>query len=205
MQTLNGPTHALNGRNGHAPNGVAARPAAPLDAVSDGAAPPPKGAQPKTPPPPAGRGPGGRFAPGNRCARGNPQARRMAALRSALQESATPERLKERGEALYKQAAAGDTAAAKLWLSYVVGRPPGAVDADRLDLDEYRLWEAAPSAAEVLRALVDGFDPALAAEMLGVLLKRDPEKAQAKLYDDKDLLARVVEIRNRRDAQGPRR
>jgi hypothetical protein len=40
-----------------------------------------------------------------------------------------------------------------------------AVDADRLDLDEWQLLDAAPTDAQVMRALLQGCDPALAAEV----------------------------------------
>src|SRR5262249_28191143 len=82
-------THDTHSMNGHVPapstNGTPR-----LPTVSDGS----NGAAPTT----GGRGAGGKFAPGNKHGRGNPHARRMAALRQAFLSAATPERLKELGE-----------------------------------------------------------------------------------------------------------
>jgi hypothetical protein len=152
-------------RNGHPP---AACPAGspPLDAVSTvdlpGAATrPPGDGKPSA----EGRTAKGTFAPGNTVARGNPNARRMAALRSALLECLTGERMKALGERLYAAAVGGDWTAAKLLLAYAVGKPREAVDADRLDLDEWKLLDAAPTLAQYLRLSMDGVDPKDAAEL----------------------------------------
>jgi hypothetical protein len=80
----------------------------------------------------------GRFAPGNRFGKGNPHARRMAALREAFLAVATEERMRQLGERLYAAAAAGDWQAAKLFLLFAIGRPAAAVDPDGLDRAE---WE----------------------------------------------------------------
>lgn len=86
---------------------------------------------------PSPNGPNGRFAPGNPGGPGNPYARRVAALRTALLEAVTPEALGELARALVKQAKAGDVAAAKLVLSYLVGAPSAStVDPDRLEQHE---------------------------------------------------------------------
>jgi hypothetical protein len=100
-----------------------------------------------------------RFA-SNQFARGNPNARKMAALRAALVEAATVERMKALGEKLYELAMAGDLAAAKLLLAYAVGKPRDAVDADLLDLDEWSIANGAPTVGEFLRAFVDSMRPA---------------------------------------------
>jgi hypothetical protein len=118
-----------------------------------------------------GRTAAGRFASGNRFAKGNPNARRMAALRSALLECATPERMQALGDKLYAAALGGDWTAAKLLLAYAIGKPPRGVDADRLDLDEWRLLDAAPTLAQVYCALFDAVNPGLAAEILQMFLK----------------------------------
>src|SRR5262249_42545557 len=99
-----------------------------------------------------GRDAGGRFARGNKGGPGNPHARRVAALRSALLEALTPERMQTLAERLYDRPLAGDTAAAKLLLAYALDRPAPAVDPDRLDLDEWRLRQDCPQLAEVVEA-----------------------------------------------------
>jgi hypothetical protein len=55
-----------------------------------------------------GRGPGGRFAKGDPGGPGNPNARRVALLRSALLVSVTPEAVQQVAAALLAQAKAGD-------------------------------------------------------------------------------------------------
>ncbi|MDA1267304.1 MAG: hypothetical protein O2816_19660 [Planctomycetota bacterium] len=47
------------------------------------------------------------------------------------------------------KARSGDVAAARLVLSYVVGRPTDAPDPDRLDEQELRLLKAAPSVLDL--------------------------------------------------------
>ena len=96
-----------------------------------------------------GRDAGGRFAVGNRLGKGNPHARRMAALRQAFLSVATEERMKALGEKLYAAAVSGDWQAAKLFLLFVVGRPADAVDPDALDRDEWKQSQEWPHPADV--------------------------------------------------------
>src|SRR5262249_47953035 len=69
-------------------------------------------------PSPKGRSGDGRFAPGNQIATGNPGNKRMRELRKALIDSATPEAVREVGEALQEMARGGDVQAAKVWLDH---------------------------------------------------------------------------------------
>ncbi len=69
----------------------------------------------------------GRFRPGNKAAAGNPFARKVAALRTALLDAVTPDDV----HAL----AAGLLGAAKVLLAYCVGRPAEPPNPDRLELD----------------------------------------------------------------------
>ena len=144
--------HATNGvltvqRNGHVPVG---------DGVNGAAPAPAEGRDSSS----------GRFVAGNRYGKGNPHARRMAALRQAFLSSATEERLKELGEKLLAAALAGDWVAAKLYLGFVIGRPGPAVDIDRLDLDEWKVLNSNPPRAEVLLSLGDLVCAEGASEML---------------------------------------
>jgi hypothetical protein len=79
-----------------------------------------------------GRDAKGRFAPGNKAARGNPFARRMARLRSRALAAVSGPDLETVVSQLVAAAQAGDVAAAKVLLPYVLSRPPEAVDPDRL-------------------------------------------------------------------------
>jgi hypothetical protein len=132
-----------NGVNRLASNGIVG--AAPLEPSATAAVEAAK-------PPTEGRSAGGRFAVGNRLGKGNPHARRMAALRQAFLSVATEERMKALGEKLYAAAVSGDWQAAKLFLLFVVGRPADAVDPDALDRDEWKQSQEWPHPADVLEA-----------------------------------------------------
>ena len=125
-----------------------------------------------------GRGPGGRFAPGNRLAQGNLVNRRMYYLRARLLSAISPAAIEAAGRQLCAQAEAGDLAAIRVLLDYAVGRPPQAValsgpDGEPLGTDWGRVQaaltealapfaEARVAVALKLRGLVDdrGAEPA---------------------------------------------
>jgi hypothetical protein len=83
-----------------------------------------------------GREAKGQFAKGNSGGPGNPYARQVAALRKAAIEAVTSDDIREVMNALKEKAKAGDLAAAKLLLSYTLGKPVPAPDPDRLDRHE---------------------------------------------------------------------
>ena len=90
-----------------------------------------------------GRAAGGRFGSGNKFARGNPHARRVARLRAELLRAVRPEDLREVVVALLTQAKAGDVAAAKELLQRLLG-PPVELDLlERLEALERHLAEVA--------------------------------------------------------------
>src|SRR4051794_12760335 len=60
-----------------------------------------------------GRGGAGRFAPGNKLAKGNPHAKRVARLRAALLKAVSPADLREVIGALLTAAKGGDVPAAR--------------------------------------------------------------------------------------------
>ena len=70
-----------------------------------------------------GRGPRGRFAPGNRFGRGNPFAQKVAKLRAALLRAVSAGNVRAIIKGLVVKAKAGDVAAAKLLLDRVLGPP----------------------------------------------------------------------------------
>ena len=74
-----------------------------------------------------GRDAAGRFAKGNAGGPGNPNAKRVAALRSALLAAVTEEDIQEVVEALVREAKSGNVQATRELLSRVLG-PPDAVD-----------------------------------------------------------------------------
>jgi hypothetical protein len=88
-----------------------------------------------------GRIPQGKFGPGNKCAKGNPFAKRVARLQSALFKSVSPMDLREVVAALLASAKNGDVAAAKELLLRLLG-PPESVDLmERLDALESKIQQ----------------------------------------------------------------
>ena len=65
----------------------------------------------------------GRFVKGNKCAKGNPFAKKVAQLRAALLSAITPADVRAIIKKLVKQARSGDLAAAKEVFDRAVGRP----------------------------------------------------------------------------------
>src|SRR5262245_34415646 len=194
-----------NGKNGAAaPNGTP-----PLNPLGDGGAPTVAEAPKPTETAPAagdGRDKNGRFAKGWKGGPGNPFGRRVARLRQALLDAVTEQDVKDVVAALITRAKRYDTAAAKLLLSYAIGKPVQAADPDRLDLEEWRLLDSLPTQTELLRALYDTFSAEQAASLLQVvLLSREKEADQffKRLADDIEdedstTLERVVVERKKR-------
>ena len=88
-----------------------------------------------------GRDETGRFGPGNRFAKGNPHAKRVAQLRSAMLEAVSEDDLRQVITSMLSRAKAGDVPAAKVLLERVMG-PPEALDSmERLDALEEKLVE----------------------------------------------------------------
>lgn len=65
----------------------------------------------------------GRFLPGNPGGRGNPFAKRVAVLRSALLEAVTPEDIAAVVRALIDKAKSGDVAAIRELIDRCIGKP----------------------------------------------------------------------------------
>jgi len=68
----------------------------------------------------------GRFTAGNRGGPGNPHARKVARLRSAMLRAVSKQDIAEVIQTLVRRAKGGDTAAAKLLLERVLGQVPPA-------------------------------------------------------------------------------
>jgi hypothetical protein len=173
------------GRNGHA-NGTEPRPAAPPSTtVATVAAP----ATPAAPAPEAqspNHGACGRFVAGNKAAAGNSFHRAVAARRKALLEAVTDDDVRAIAGKLKRQALAGDTAAAKILLAYLIGKPASAASADDADLDlhELRLLRQAPLAVELLLHGLDGVPTDLAIDWLKRAAALQGAKALAPREDD---------------------
>ena len=96
-----------------------------------------------------GRDRKGKFVKGWKGGPGNPFARKVAKLRAALLDAVGEDDVAAVARKLVLKARGGNTEAAKLLLSYVVGRPAEAPDPDRADLDELRLARELPTPREV--------------------------------------------------------
>src|SRR5258708_14282164 len=116
----------------------------------------------------SGRDARGRFAKGNVGGPGNPFARKVAELRTALIDTVTAEDMRFIAEQLVVIARLGDLAAIKLLFQYVLGKPAAAVDPDTLDLQELDLYRRGPSAQEVHEVACERLPAAAVAEVLRV-------------------------------------
>src|SRR5262245_3530809 len=85
-------------------------------------------------PHPNGRTADGKFAAGNRLAKGNPFHRRLADLRKLFVETVGEDGVRQLAARLLEQSLAGDTLASKLVLEYCLGRPVAVADPDASDL-----------------------------------------------------------------------
>lgn len=83
-----------------------------------------------------GRNGNGKFACGNTFGRGNPHAKKVASLKSALLQSVSPSDIKKIIKGMVKKAQEGDTAAAKLILPYLIGQPPTNQDLEKLTSEQ---------------------------------------------------------------------
>jgi hypothetical protein len=87
----------------------------------------------------SGRKSNGQFAEGNKCGTGNPYARRVARLRSALLDAVGENGLTDIVQGMVTAAKGGDVAAAKLLLSYLLGKPVESVEPDYVEIHEREL------------------------------------------------------------------
>jgi hypothetical protein len=115
--------------------------------------------------------------------------------------------LRKLARKLLEQALAGDVAAARTLLAYLVGKPAAAVNPDEADLDEFRLIRERPSKAEAILALIDSALPGKLAEGLA-LLEPDGETAGEflqRLVKDRDSRSTAATVNAEREAKLKRR
>jgi hypothetical protein len=143
---------------------------------------------------PHGRDGRGRFAKGNKFGPGNPFARKVAALRTALIETVTEEDMRSIAQQLVVIARLGDMAAIKLLFQYVLGKPATAVDPDTLDLQELDLYRRGPSPKDVQEMACERLPAEAVAEVLriempclGASFKEDAARGALGIGPDDDL------------------
>jgi hypothetical protein len=105
-------------------------------------------------PPPSGRDAHGRFTKGNSGGPGNPFARQSAAIQRVFRSVVSEEKALALALKLMDMALEGNLVAAKLLLSYGVGRPQQAANPDTLDIQEWALWRQAPSMLEEMPKVI---------------------------------------------------
>src|SRR5262245_13748564 len=89
--------------------------------------------------PATGRDEKGRFGKGNSGGPGNPFMRQTARLRRAALDAVSGEDMRDVINALKEKAKTGDVQAARLLLSYTVGKPAGASDPDTANRHELQM------------------------------------------------------------------
>jgi hypothetical protein len=124
--------------------------------------------------PGAGRDARGRFARGNLGGPGNPFARQVAALRQAAVDAVSADDVRAIIAKMTEKALAGDVAAAKVVLSYAVGRPAAAPEPDRLDIEE---WDHFKATAPMMKEAGDLVTPDSA---LPIMLARAGRQARTR-------------------------
>lgn len=115
----------------------------------------------------------GRFLPGNRAGKGNPNLKRGKELRAAVREAVSPDELKAVLRELLKLAQGGDINAGRLLFSYVLGRPREQDAGDVISLDLPRIESAenlAAAGGKVLEAVGAGQIDLSTARGIGELL-----------------------------------
>jgi len=96
---------------------------------------------PEVSPPPTDRTPDGRFAKANPGGPGNPHARHCARMLALLRASISDEEMVAIIRKLVEKARAGDVSAAKLLMSYNLGKPAAAPNPDEIDRDEWEHYQ----------------------------------------------------------------
>ena len=86
---------------------------------------------------PKGRDTDGKYTKGNAGGPGNPHARACARMLQAFRDNITEEEMLQICRMLYVKAVGGDISAAKIILSYKIGKPLPAPHPDSIDRDEW--------------------------------------------------------------------
>ncbi len=143
----------------------------------------------------------GRFTAGNSFGRGNPHARRQAALRAVLAEAVPEDRLRRIAAKLAAKAEDGDIEACKLLLGYLLGKPGPAPDPDRLDLEEWKLLAAQPTVFEAVQAGIDNIAAPAAFEYVQRRLRQEPQQISERMADDREGFGDVIAVRDKRTSR----
>jgi hypothetical protein len=124
----------------------------------------------------SGRAADGKFAAGNKCAKGNPFGRRLAAMRQAVLDAVSEDDVRAIMAALVGQAKGGDVAAARVVLQYAVGKPAAAVEPDRVEIEEWRLREQGAVSYDSFMTTFGQTTAAMANNLVGTMQPALPAK-----------------------------
>src|SRR5262249_49992456 len=144
---------AMSQRNGHA-NGHARNGTTPLPAEGNGD----RDAK------------SGRFVAGNTAGKGNPVHRKLARNRSLLLTTVDEGELRELFRDLYRRARDGDNDAARIVISYLVGKPREVVSEDDNDADELGRLLESPGLGRLAAALLEGVSAGQALQLFRLAL-----------------------------------
>src|SRR5262245_42462087 len=106
-----------------------------------------------------GRDAQGKFTRGDSGGPGNPFARQVARFRKVLLDSLTDEDLRAIAARFIELAKEGNVPAAKLLLSYTLGKPAEAVEPDQLNVQEWDLFKREATMAGETPGLIATPDP----------------------------------------------
>jgi hypothetical protein len=123
-----------------------------------------------------GRDKNGRFAKGNPGGPGNPFSRQLAQMRQVVLQCVSEADLRDIVAQVVQKAKQGDLAAARLVLSYAVGKPQPAPEPDRLDVEEIDLYQQQAVGLEHLLIPVKALSAALVCDMLRAILPKVEEQ-----------------------------
>jgi hypothetical protein len=105
-----------------------------------------------------GRDATGRFTKGNPGGPGNPFYRRQAEFRRAALAAFTPEDVTSLLRVMLALGRNGDTAAARVFLDYAVGKPAKAAEPDQTDLHEWQLQQQTPRLEQVMDVMAHSIE-----------------------------------------------
>src|SRR5439155_23196516 len=140
----------------------------------------------------------GRFTNGCKPGPGNPFNRRVAALRQSLLDRVSNDDLGAIVDKLVEKAKEGDLGAARLVLSYTVGKPGAVADPDRVDVEEFKLFCEEAVGADRVATPLHGIPAGLACEMVHAAL---PHLTAAKSQQLGDALLAVDEEEDEEDEE----
>lgn len=125
---------------------------------------------------PTRRDANGKFLPGNKGGPGNPYAREVARLRSRLMQGVSDGQFDEMVDKLVELAVGGDVSAAKLLLSYLLGKPtPPPVEPDKLAVHEAEVLEQEAGVEARIVPLLERAGPELPLDIIRDLRPRVSE------------------------------